>query len=371
MEKVIITDQQLKAIQKAELKEERIYNRQPLRMDRLIFLNEAYSHVNNLDEIVDEIYNSLIYHLKLSQINGKCFQVGLQYNLCEIIEKTVDYDLYNYSFPVLMVKSKFISKTKFGFHLFVLHEDKTGDYENFIKREEFKDALFNIIYSTGPREPYSYLLTLNIPLFIVRGKTYCYLDVDLVIRHEIAHYYQKTLNPIYKDKDKALAYKHNYAQRVNGMLDINPVVKKLSYVLYFLTPTEVSANVQSLTKDLQNRNAYITNYKKVMNSTDIGKEYNKVKSIIDEIFNNEKINWDIIIAHMQNNDFFEKKSTLGKTKDAKIFKQKLFDYISDEMEYADEKFQKSIDIAIGVYKGKREDEVYSTHNTRITNNNIK
>jgi hypothetical protein len=350
-------------------KEEKKYNHYPVDVNRLEFLNEAYSQVNNLDAIIDEVYINFTNTYNLTPASNGYLQVNGTYRMN--LEGTFDLPLGSIQIGGICYKdkskfnSKYVKGVEFALKFYFLDGKYMNYFSQFCQQKTFKEAAITTqVTSHGIA---SKILELNIPGVINGRNVFIHPQLaENAIRHEITHYYQKILNPAFNDPKTAEEYHTQYGNITSGLKHSDDMIRKLSFVLYFLTPSEVLANVNSLSNNLKQLGANKNNYQDVFNKTEVGERYNNVNNYIAEIFRDSTIDWDEFRKYMQSQKYFEKKSTLGSTQNGDAFKRHLQSYIQKEKKWADDKFQKSIIFAIGGYSGKRDDVQYSTHNTRIT-----
>jgi hypothetical protein len=345
------------AINKSELQE--VYDRYPVDEYAVEYICEAYTQVNNLDNIINEMINNIKRELKLTE-HGKFYIVG-DVRLYKGYNKP-GLTIYNDRFSL---SSRYIKNAEFLLDLWILDEKYYKDYSDFSKNDVFLEAYIKTdVYLSG--NPAA--IGLRIPGFQYKGNKYIGLNIfQNVIAHEITHYYQIISNPVYLNPRKALEYNTQYSN-INTQRKTNDdeFLKKISHLMYYLTYSEISAECNSLSIEMKKLNADRNNYKEVFNKTPVGKEYNKMLSIVKEFDKYEEKDWQRLIDFTQAKQFFKSESTLGKTKDLGIFKKYFLNYIKKHVDYANEKYRKAMYYAIDAYKGKNDDVIYSTHNKNIS-----
>jgi hypothetical protein len=359
-------DNQVKMI----LREEKLYNNNPIADESLSYLNEAFNQINNLDVIVDEIYDNLINKYKIVD-TGKNFQQikGIQTdNLSDTFDFTsAGYEMHGAIYEnQTKIHSAYLKNTECFFTLFILNEEYFNNFSTFAKCNEFINANIKHQYSMDGGHT-GKIIYLNIPAVKYKGNIFTNLRIAKnSIRHEITHYYQNILNPYLKTSSGAGKYYQHYTNIIKHLNVNNAEVRIITSCLYFFDMNEVTANANELTGQLYDFGVNRNNYKTVFNKTNVGQDYNNLINDVNGLFNSNTTDWEYIRKFMQNKKYFRDNSTLAKTTDINVFKKHLYEYIQKGKEYCWSKFLKSIEYAIGGYNGKQKDVKYTTKNQRYS-----
>jgi hypothetical protein len=366
--KKVFTEQQLKKIIEKQvinafLREERIYNLNPLNNKQLCLMNEAYSQINNLDNIIKDIYNTFINNYKMSGSYNEFYKLNYMNSLKHENNYEIDIDknitvAFKKYIDTNDIKSKYLKQVRYSFSLFFLYEEYINNYNSFSNISFFQNSENR--YQFGSDGAYSGdLISLTIPGVIYKDNYYVNLNVTKnLIRHEITHYYQNLLNlKINNNSYENIKFHEKYSKIIGDLNNENKIFKILTNFLYYFHHDEVMANTNQLSGQLSDLGTNKNNYKDIFNKTSVG---------IEEIFKDKNIDWDEIRNFMQSKDYFEKKSTLGKTRDDSVFKEQLYKLFQNKKEFCNKKFQKTIEYVIGAYKGKRDNEQYTSKNQRLS-----
>jgi hypothetical protein len=329
----------------------------PIDRNRYGIIHEAFGQVNNVDEIVEDVYDYLLRcaktvlknkNLKRSQIVSLRTRNNVGYNI------RMFWD--NFTKPL---STKYIFKLYFSVCVYDCGDDEmlVKSVENTKNVEKYKMGKETFEHDGWQPKLVSYIYSYKGQVFINKNK----------LKHEIVHYYQQMLNPEWATEKKARQFHQHYDKIVDiSNKSTNLKVKEMTSLLYFLMPGEISANMGYLRGHLENMGANRKNYKEKYKETWIYGEYQNMKALYNEITSFDDYDWEGIRKAMQYSGAFHKQSSMAKAPDAKRFKNRCLQYINKQIEYLDKKIQQTFEYVIGAYQGKRDDETYTTKNQRLS-----
>jgi hypothetical protein len=330
----------------------------PIDRDRYEMINEAYSRVNNIDEIVDGIYEFLIEKGPgLLRYNKEKIKLTTKYG--------VDYWIYKFKGRIGELNNEFFNGLEIWGDLYYCgNEDKYYRYlkstpgtNNFVLR---RNGYFDTRTGGG--------MALFTPIYFYKNQIY--VDKNL-LKHEITHYYQILLNPAHEDDEKFKNYAKTYKNNEKlSQITTNELVKDATDIMYFFMPTEIAANTARLDGELRDLGINRKNYSTIFQETPLYEDYSYAIRFYNNLKNASDEEWDFLRKELQKAKVFHEETRLNRTTDTLFFKKLFLQYIDKQIIYFNKRVQKAKDSAVGAYQGKREDETYTTKNQRLSGQRI-
>jgi hypothetical protein len=172
--------------------------------------------------------------------------------------------------------------------------------------------------------------TLEINIIMVNGK-YSKKQVLKDIGHELTHYYQNKNNYSIQSTTDFERYNKNYDQINSQISNEKSNLSDFSFVCYFFTKSEISANINGLYTELKKRNINKENNTTIYKETQFYKDYGDVLNIYSNIQNSNE--WDEFRGLAQKFNFYKDGTILNTTNNDEKFRKYWITFINRMIAY--------------------------------------
>jgi len=283
--------------------------------NNIMWLFETNKIVDNAIPIADDIIERIRNGYRTAPIVKQMLQRGKLYS---VNAKYLGIPEYDISYDRDMMRKHVV----INIFMFLCSNEKETEYY-------IKNGLTNcnIRFNVSSFELYIGFCVLNGKY---NGKK---LKMDIV--HEITHFNQGANNNKLKTQKDIDDYNAQYSHITDSYFKQDEgTLKNASYLCYFFTKSEISANINELYSELYEINDINKlNYKSYYENTDFYDKFSYAIEMYNDLFNVPDIMWNKIRKTCQTYKFFKPEMILSKTTNDNVFKKDFLNYIKRMIDY--------------------------------------
>jgi len=287
--------------------------------NNMMWLFETNKIVDNAIPIADDIIERIRNGYQTAPIIKQLFKHG---NVYSVNAKYLGIPEYDISYDREMMRKHIVISV---FMFLCSNEEETEYY----KRNELTNC--NIRFNGHSFELYIGFCILNGRYSGERLKT------DIV--HEITHFNQGANNNKLKTQKDIDDYNAQYNRITDAYFKQDEgTLKNTSYLCYFFTKSEISANINGLYSELYHINGIDKlNYKNYYQNTDVFNKFSYAIEMYNDLANVPDNMWDKIRETCQTYKFFKPEMILSKTTNNNVFKKDFLSYLKRMIDYTQQR----------------------------------